>query len=128
MMDILGRGASVTRRLYLKLPIAPRCKNKIAVVSFSAILAIKVRVPHRATFKNVMAGAKALVRVTTAIKLHRANVQDLKVQIGAAFARGNTVFCPMDQRGFLGRGDVGSHLVWSGQAKARRSGPNIWRK
>ena len=71
-MDVLGRGASVNRRLYLKLSIAPRCKKEIAVVSFSAILAIKVRVLHRAKVKNVTAGAKALVIVTTAIKLHRA--------------------------------------------------------
>ena len=46
-------------------------------------------------------------------------MQDLKVQIAAAFARGNTVFCPMDQRGFLGRGDVGSHLVWAGKSVAQ---------
>ncbi len=72
MMDILGRAVSVARFLYLKLASAPRFKNRIALVSFRAISAIKVRVPHRAKIRNVIAGAKVLVRTTSATKLHRA--------------------------------------------------------
>jgi hypothetical protein len=47
--------------------------------------------------------------VTAAIKLHRAICKILKFR-SWQLSRGNTVFCPMDQRGFLGRGDVGSDL------------------
>ena len=72
MMDILGRAVSVARFLYLKLAGAPRCKNRIAVVSFRAILVIKVRVPHRVKTRNVIAGAKVLVRATSATNLNRA--------------------------------------------------------
>ena len=46
-------------------------------------------------------------------------MQDFEVQIAAAFARGNTGFCLMDQRGFLGSGDVGSHLIWEGKGVAQ---------
>ena len=78
MMEILDRGVSVERPLYLKLASAPRCKNSIVVVSFSVMFAARVRVPRRAKTKNVTAGAKAPVMATSAIKLHKAICKILK--------------------------------------------------
>ena len=46
-------------------------------------------------------------------------MQDLEVQIAAAFARVDSVLCPLDQRGFFGLGDVGSHLIRAGKSPAQ---------
>ena len=58
------------------------------VVSFSVRFATRVRVPRRAKTKNVTAGAKAPVMVTSVIKLHRAICKILKFRsrqlLGAA--------------------------------------------